>query len=119
MNLSTGTGSTPSLLSGNWLRFYEAHLTALSWPGILVPWLLSSFTFGVVQVRASQGRRGRDTGSYVDRGERREVRARAARNVKRLRRHGNSEASPLTAESGVGVIGGVRLDWGYGNADGE
>ena len=54
MNLSTGTRSTPSLLSGNWLRFYEAHLTALSWPGILVPWLLSSFTFGVVQVRASQ-----------------------------------------------------------------
>jgi hypothetical protein len=91
--------------------------------------LLSSFAVGVVQVRAcrrkatrgvdTQGRRGRNTGSYVDRGERREVRARAARNVKRLRRHGNSEASPLTAESGVGVIGGVRLDWGYGNADGE
>ena len=34
-------------------------------------------TFGVVQVRASQG----GTGSYVDRGERREVRAWAARNV--------------------------------------
>ncbi len=27
----------------------------------------------VVQVDASQGRRGRDTGSYVDRGERREA----------------------------------------------
>ena len=49
--------------------------------------LLSSFAVGVVQVRASQGRRGRDTGSYVDRGERREVRAWAARTVKRLRRH--------------------------------
>ena len=95
MNLSTGTRSTPSLLSGNWLRFYEAHLTALSWPGILVPCLLSSFTFGVVQVRASQGRRGRDTGSYVDRGERREVRARAARNVKRLRRRGTSSVKAL------------------------
>jgi hypothetical protein len=30
---------------------------------------------------------GRDTGSYVDRGERREVRAWAARTVKRLRLH--------------------------------
>jgi adenylylsulfate kinase len=38
----------------------------------LVPWNPSSFALGVVQVRASQGRRGRDTGSYVDRGERRE-----------------------------------------------
>jgi hypothetical protein len=53
--------------------------------------LLSSFAVGVVQVRASQGRRGRDTGSYVDRGERREVRAWAARTVKRLRRHGTKE----------------------------
>src|SRR6476469_1277981 len=34
-----------------------------------------------VQVRASQGRRGRDTGSYLDRGERREVRAWASRNT--------------------------------------
>jgi hypothetical protein len=51
----------------------------------LVSWSLSSFAVGVVQVRASQGRRGRDTGSYVDRGERREVRAWAARTVKRLR----------------------------------
>ena len=51
----------------------------------LVSWSLSSFAVGVVQVRASQGRRGRDTGSYVDRGERREVRAWAARSVKRLR----------------------------------
>src|SRR4029450_537882 len=50
----------------------------------LVPWNLSSFALGVVQVRASQGRRGRDTGSYVDRGERSEVRAWAARSVKRL-----------------------------------
>ena len=49
--------------------------------------LLSSFAVGVVQVRASQGRRGRDTGSYADRGERREVRAWAARTVKRPRRH--------------------------------
>jgi hypothetical protein len=49
---------------------------------------------GVVQVRAcrrkatrrvdTQGRRGRDTGSYVDRGERREVRAWAARSAKRF-----------------------------------
>ena len=54
----------------------------------LVSCLLSSFAVGVVQVRGSQGRRGRDTGSYVDRGERREVRAWAARTVKRLRRHG-------------------------------
>ena len=37
--------------------------------------------FGGVQVRASQGRRGRDTGSYLDRGERREVRAWASRNA--------------------------------------
>ena len=51
---------------------------------LLVSWSLSSFAVGVVQVRASQGRRGRDTGSYVDRGERREVRAWAARTVKRL-----------------------------------
>jgi ABC-type sugar transport system ATPase subunit len=46
--------------------------------------LLSSFAVGIVQVRAcrrkatrgvdTQGRRGRDTGSYVDRGERCEVR---------------------------------------------
>ena len=59
--------------------------------------LLSSFAVGVVQVRAcrrkatrgvdTQGRRGRDTGSYADRGERREVRAWAARAVKELRRH--------------------------------
>jgi hypothetical protein len=49
--------------------------------------LLSFFAVGVVQVGASQGRRGRDTGSYVDRGERREVRAWAARTVERLRRH--------------------------------
>ena len=54
---------------------------------LLVSCLLSSFAVGVVQVRGSQGRRGRDTGSYVDRGERREVRAWAARTVKRLRRH--------------------------------
>ena len=39
---------------------------------------------GGVQVRASQGRRGRDTGSYLDRGERREVRAWASPTVKRL-----------------------------------
>jgi hypothetical protein len=49
-----------------------------------VSWSLSSFAVGVVQVRASQGRRGRNTGSYVDRGARREVRAWAARTVKRL-----------------------------------
>ena len=52
---------------------------------ILVSWSLSSFAVGVVQVRASQCRRGRDTGSYVDRGERREVRAWAAPSVKRLK----------------------------------
>jgi hypothetical protein len=49
-----------------------------------VPWKGSSLALGVVQVRASQGRRGRDTGSYVDRGERREMRAWAARSVKRF-----------------------------------
>ena len=52
---------------------------------------------GVVHVRAcrrkatrgvdTQGRRGRHTGSYIDRGERREVRAWATRNIKRLRLH--------------------------------
>ena len=57
----------------------------------LVSWSLSSFAVGVVQVRASQGRRGRDTGSYVDRGERREVRAWAARTVKRLRLRGTRQ----------------------------
>jgi hypothetical protein len=80
---------------------------------------LGSFAVGVVQVRASQGRRGRDTGSYVDRGERREVRAWAARTVKRLRTHDTSEASPLTAESRAGVVVRVRVNWGYGNTDGE
>ncbi len=61
----------------------------------LVPWKGSSLALGGVQVRAcrrrkatrcvdTQGRRGRDTGSYVDRGERREVRAWAARSVKRF-----------------------------------
>ena len=44
----------------------------------------SCLTVGGVQVRASQGRRGRDTGSYHDRGERREVRAWASPRVKRL-----------------------------------
>jgi hypothetical protein len=61
----------------------------------LVSCLLSSFTFGVVQVRAcrrkatrgvdTQGRRGRHTGSYANRGERREVRAWAAPTVKTLK----------------------------------
>ena len=55
-----------------------------------MPWSLSSFALGVVQVRASQGRRGRDTGSYIDRGERSEVRAWAAPSVKRLRLRGTS-----------------------------
>jgi hypothetical protein len=55
-----------------------------------VSWNPGSFAFGVVQVRASQGRRGRDTGSYVDRGERREVRAWAALNVKRPGYHGTT-----------------------------
>ncbi|HKN42848.1 MAG TPA: hypothetical protein VJW23_02910, partial [Propionibacteriaceae bacterium] len=51
----------------------------------LVPCRLYDVRFGGVQVRAcrrkatrsvdTQGRRGRDTGSYVDRGERSEVRA--------------------------------------------
>ena len=61
----------------------------------LVSWSLSSFAVGVVQVRASQGRRGRDTGSYVDRGERREVRAWAARSVKRLRLRDTGHCSRL------------------------
>jgi hypothetical protein len=42
---------------------------------MLVPRVLSSLAVSGVQVRASQGRRGRDTGSYLDRGERSEVRA--------------------------------------------
>jgi hypothetical protein len=45
----------------------------------LVPCRLYDVRFGGVQVRASQGRRGRDTGSYLDRGERSEVRAWASR----------------------------------------
>jgi hypothetical protein len=48
----------------------------------LVPCRLYDVRFGGVQVRASQGRRGRDTGSYVDRGERSEVRAWASRNTR-------------------------------------
>src|SRR5215218_6990772 len=54
----------------------------------LARWKGSSLALGVVQVRASQGRRRRDTGSYPDRGERREVRAWAARSVKRFGFHG-------------------------------
>ena len=50
----------------------------------LVPWKGSSLALGDVQVCASQGRRGRDTGSYLGRGERREVRAWAPRSVKRF-----------------------------------
>jgi hypothetical protein len=30
-----------------------------------------------------------------------------------------SEASPLTAESRAGVVVRVRVNWGYGNTDGE
>ncbi len=66
----------------------------------LMSWNLSSFALGVVQLRAcrrkatrgvdTQGRRGRDTGLYVDRGERSEVRAWALRSVKRLRFHSTS-----------------------------
>src|SRR4029450_4099128 len=57
----------------------------------LVPSNLSSFALGVVQLRASHARRGRDTGSCVDRGERSEVRAwAAARSVKRLGFYGTS-----------------------------
>src|SRR6478609_9308831 len=44
----------------------------------------SSLALGDVQVCASQGRRGRNTGSYVDRGERREVRAWAPRSAERF-----------------------------------
>ena len=58
----------------------------------LVPWKGSSLALGDVQVRASQGRRGRDTGSYVDRGERREVRAWAARSVPRFPFQGTSRS---------------------------
>jgi ribosomal protein S26 len=54
--------------------------------------LSGSFAFGVVQVRASQGRRERHTGPYADRGERREVRAWAARNVKIPGRHDTNYA---------------------------
>ena len=71
--------------------YTELMLDDPRWIVLLVPWNPSSFALGVVQVRASQGRRGRDTGSYVDRGERREVRAWAARSVKRLGFHGTSD----------------------------
>jgi len=57
---------------------------ALAHELMLVPWKGSSLALGDVQVRASQGRRGRDTGSYPDRGERREVRAWAPRSAKRF-----------------------------------
>jgi pimeloyl-ACP methyl ester carboxylesterase len=77
---------------GRRCRAYRSAVEAL------VSWNPSSFALGVVQVRAcrrkatrgvdTQGRRRRDTGSYVDRGERREVRAWAARSVKRLGFHG-------------------------------
>jgi hypothetical protein len=60
-----------------------------------VPWKGSSLALGDVQVRASQGRRGRDTGSYVDRGERREVRAWAARSVKRFPFQGTRRCQAL------------------------
>jgi hypothetical protein len=68
---------------------------------ILVSWSLSSFAVGVVQVRASQGRRGRDTGSYIDRGERREVRAWAARSVKRLRLRDTSYHGDMQTPGGL------------------
>ena len=68
--------------------------------------LLSSFAVGVVQVRASQGRRGRDTGSYADRGERREVRAWAVRTVERLRRHDTGYSARL---SRLGRLSELRL----------
>jgi hypothetical protein len=63
---------------------------------------LSSFALGVVQVRASQGRRGRDTGSYVDREERSEVRAWAARSVNRFRFHSTSPCGRC-GERGIAV----------------
>ena len=72
-------------------------------------WILSSFAVGVVQVRASQGRRGRDTGSYVDRGERREVRAWAARTVKRLRLHDTMALTKtLSIQMGLHKVLGVQ-----------
>ena len=83
--LSERPGRTPS----RWSRPRKFLSTCRT----LVSYLLGSFAVGVVQVRASQGRRGRDTGSYVDRGERREVRAWAARTVKRPRRHGTRASS--------------------------
>jgi hypothetical protein len=84
-----------------------------------VSWSLSSFAVGVVQVRAcrrkatrgvdTQGRRGRDTGSYVDRGERREVRAWAARSVKRLRLR-DTRSAAIGAASQT-----YEVKWGYGS----
>jgi hypothetical protein len=38
----------------------------VAWLARLVHWKGSSLTLGDVQVRASQGRRGRNTGSYAD-----------------------------------------------------
>jgi hypothetical protein len=76
----------------------------------LVSWNPSSFALGVVQVRASQGRRGRDTGSYVDRGERREVRAWAAPSVKRLGFHGTRHTSLFILRPLLSLMG--RDQWG-------
>ena len=64
---------------------------------------------GDVQVRAcrrkatrgvdTQGRRGRDTGSYPDRGERREVRAWAPRSVKRFPFQGTKSFKEVLMDS--------------------
>src|SRR5205823_15053624 len=66
---------------------------------LAVSCLLGCFALGVVQVRASQGRRGRDVGPYRDWGERCEVRAWAARNVK-SRRRGTSSLVVLLRRQG-------------------
>jgi LuxR family maltose regulon positive regulatory protein len=75
--------------------YWVAYRTAAGhqYKKYLVPWKGSSLTLGDVQVRASQGRRGRNTGSYADRGERREVRAWAPPSVKRFPFQGTRSGS--------------------------
>ena len=80
----------------------------------LVPWKGSSLALGDVQVRTSQGRRGRDTGSYPDRGERHEVRAGAPPSVKRFPFQGTTSVSLRKGNSqdSVGKADPLRADHG-------
>ena len=96
--------SPPLNSAGRWPESPRAAVEPVSWS-------LSSLAVGVAQVRAcrrkatrgvdTQGRRGSDTGSYVYRGEHREVRAWAARSVKRLRLATLGPHQPTTSVSGA------------------